>query len=146
MEQLISEAYDQAIDMIKHRTIKNRLIQCNINSEEDVSPFTFDEMNKRFKTTNLLSQSSNDLTEETESDEDDDSIVDYTNGQRTDENSSDLHNDGSSNDETVLNSMKSTCEGIKIRDRINPSLKHTHFKIKPNDKIKYLHIQFTCWL
>lgn len=92
--------------------------------------------------TNLSSQTSNDLTEEPESDEDDDddSIGDHTLDQATDEDPSDSQNDDSSDDEAVLNSTKSTFDGIKICDRINPSLEHSYYKIK------YLHKQSACWL
>ena len=107
IEQLISEAYDRAIDMVKHSTILNELIQCDIHSLEDLSNFTFDEMNRRSRMTNLSSQSSNDLIEETESDDDDDDdegVGDDTYDQRTDEDSSDPQNDDSSDDEAALNS------------------------------------------
>ena len=57
IEQLISEAYDDAIDMVKHSKISNEFIQCDIHSLEDVSNFTFHEMNRRSRMTNLSSQS-----------------------------------------------------------------------------------------
>ena len=83
--------------MVKHSTILNELIQCDIHSLEDVSNLTFDEMNRRSRMTNLSSQSSDDLIEETESDDDDDddSVGDDTHDQRTDADSSDPQNDDS---------------------------------------------------
>ena len=150
IEQIISEAYYQAMDMVKHSTLLNELIQCNINSFDDLSKFTFDEMNRRSRMTNLSSQISNDLTEESESDEDDDddddSIGDHKLDQTTDEDPFDSQNDDSSDNEAVLTSTKSNFDGIKIRDRINPALEHSYFKIKLNDKVKYLHKQSACWL
>ena len=149
IEQIISEAYDQAMDMVTHSALLNELIQCNINSFDDLSKFTFDEMNKRSRMTNLSSQISNDLTEEPESDEDDDdddSIGDHKLDQTTDEDPCDSQNDDSSDDDTMLTSKKSNFDGIKIRDRINLSLEHSYFKIKLNDKVKYLHKQSACWL
>ena len=119
IEQIISEAYDQAMGMVEHSTLLNELIQCNINSCDDLSKFTFDEMNKRSRMTNLSSQISNDLTEEPESDEDDDddSIRDHKLDQTTDEDPSDSQNHDSSDDEAVLTSKKSNFDGIQIRDR-----------------------------
>ena len=149
IEQLISEAYDQAMDMVKHSTLVNEFIRCNISSFDDLSKFTLDEMNKRSRMTNLSSQTSNGLTEEPESDEhddDDDSIGDQRLDRTTDEDSSDPENDDSSDDEAVLTSQKSNFDEIKIRDHINPSLAHSYFKIKLNDKVKYLHKQSACWL
>ena len=148
IEQIISEAYDQAIDMMKDSTVLNELSECNIESFNDLSQFTFEEMNRRSRMTNLSSQTWNDLTEEPESDEDDDddSIEDHTIDQTTDEDSSDNQSDDSSDEEAVLNSTKSTFEGIRIRDHINPSLENSYFKIKLNDKSKYLHKQSACWL
>ena len=70
--------------------------------------------------TNLSSQTSNDLSEEPESDEDDDSIADHRLDRTTDEDSSDPENDDSSDDEVVLTSQKSNFDGVKIHDRIIP--------------------------
>ncbi|CAF3052919.1 unnamed protein product [Rotaria sp. Silwood2] len=55
-------------------------------------------------------------------------------------------NDDYNDEEEILNSTRSNFDGIKIVDNINPMLKHLYFKIKINDKIKYLHKQSACWL
>jgi hypothetical protein len=130
IEQTISEAYEQAIDMIKHSTVLNELSQCTINSFNDLSQFTFDEMNRRSRMTNLSSQTLNDLTEESESgeDDDDDSIEDHTLVPTNDDDSPGNQTDDSSDEEAVLNSTKSTFDGIKIRDQINPSLEHPYLR------------------
>lgn len=43
IDQIISEAYDQAKDMVKHSTVLNKLSQCNIDGFNDLSQFTFEE-------------------------------------------------------------------------------------------------------
>ena len=49
-------------------------------------------------------------------------------------------------DEDILDSTKSDFNGIRIVDHINPTLRHSYFKIKINGNIKYLHKQSACWL
>ncbi|CAM4912299.1 unnamed protein product [Rotaria socialis] len=78
---------------------------------------------------------------------DDDNVLNDEQNQLDDEALLDFENDDDVVDEEdVLTSTKSEFNGIRVFDDIDPNLKQSYFKIKLNDKIKYLHKQSACWL
>ncbi|CAF4001827.1 unnamed protein product [Rotaria sp. Silwood1] len=89
-----------------------------------------------------------DNNEEFELDEenDDNDAKNNEQDQLNDEVLVDFENDDENGNEEILNSTKSDFNGIKIVDDINSMLKQSYFKIKINEKIKYLHKQSACWL
>ncbi|CAF4798006.1 unnamed protein product [Rotaria sp. Silwood1] len=86
------------------------------------------------------SRTTTDNNEELESDDDGDG-EDDPHGELLN-----FENDDYNDEEEILNSTRSIFEEIKIVDNINSMLKNSYFKIKINDKIKYLRKQSACWL
>ncbi|CAF2007754.1 unnamed protein product [Rotaria magnacalcarata] len=149
IQQLISNAYDQAIDIVQHSKICDTLNQFNINSLNDVSQYIHDILKKNSRLINYSFRTENDTAEEFGLDEenDDNDVETYAPDQPIDEFLFDYPNDTMNDDEEdILNSKKSDFNGIRIFDNINPDLKRSYFKVKINESIKYLHKQSACWL
>jgi hypothetical protein len=72
----------------------------------------------------------------------DDEVNDYNNSSGEDENAA------SDNDENVesVQSIKTIFSGTRIKDKINPDLANSYFKLKINDTTKFLHKQSAVWL
>ncbi|CAF1173996.1 unnamed protein product [Rotaria sp. Silwood1] len=95
------------------------------------------------------SRTTTDNNEELELDDDEDDEDENANSDGEDELYDELlnfKNDYYNDEEEILNSTRSSFEEIKIVDNINPMLENSYFKIKINDKNKYLHKQSACWL
>jgi predicted RNA binding protein with dsRBD fold (UPF0201 family) len=92
-------------------------------------------------------QMTNDNAEEFDLDEenDDEDLQNDEQNRLNDEDVLDFENDDIF-DGDMLTSTKSDFNGIRILDSINPMLKQSYFKIKLNEKIKYLHKQSAYWL
>ncbi|CAF1063680.1 unnamed protein product [Adineta ricciae] len=89
----------------------------------------------------------NDVDEEN----DDNDIADYPLDERADEYLYDSQNavdEGGDEEEQdgILNSKKSDFKGMRIADNLNPTLRHSYFKIKIKNRSKYMHKQSACWL
>ncbi|CAF2146013.1 unnamed protein product [Rotaria magnacalcarata] len=148
VEQIILDAYDQAINIVKNSNMLEILNQNNITNLKNLSDFVFDCLRKSSKMYGYSSQTTIDNNEELESDDDGDDEDEDEESDEADELYDELLNsgDGFNDEEEILNSTRSNFDGIKIVDNINPALKDSYFKIKINDKIKYLHKQSACWL
>ncbi|CAF1583850.1 unnamed protein product [Adineta steineri] len=148
IEQIIAHAYDQAIHIVKHSKMLDALNQHGINSLDSLSKYIFNVLSKNSRMINYSSQVPADIVEEFGLDEenDDNNIIDDTQVELDDGTVFDPQSDDSSDEEDLLNSTKSDFNGIRIVDDINPALRQSYFKIKINDKIKYLHKQSACWL
>ncbi|CAF5201026.1 unnamed protein product [Rotaria magnacalcarata] len=149
IQQLILNAYDQAIDIVQHSKICDTLNQFNINGLNDVSQYVFDILKKNSRLINYSFRTENDIAEEFGLDEenDDNDVDTYAPDQLIDEFLFDCQNDTMSDDEEdILNTLKSNFNGIRILDNINPELKRSYFKVKMNESIKYVHKQSACWL
>ncbi|CAF1475339.1 unnamed protein product [Rotaria sordida] len=149
LEQIISDAYNQAIDIVHHSKMLQALKQNDIIDLKTLSKFVFDSLRKSSKMFGYSSRVTTDNKEELESD--DDGVDEDENASSDDEDELydellNFENDDYNDEEEILNSTRSSFDGIKIVDNINPTLKHSYFKIKINDKIKYLHKQSACWL
>ncbi|CAM2723300.1 unnamed protein product [Rotaria socialis] len=148
VEQIILGTYNQAINIVKHSKMLHILNQNNIVNSKDLSDFVFDCLKRSSEMYGYSSQTTIDNNEELESDDDDDDEDEDVESDEVDELFDELLNsdDDDNDEEETLNSTRSNFDGIKILDNINPILKHSYFKIKINDKIKYLHKQSACWL
>lgn len=148
IEQIILDAYNHAIDIVKHSNMLHTLNQNDIQNLNDLSDFVFDSLRKSSKMYGYSSQATIDDHEELESDDDEDDEDEDVESDDEDELYDELleSDDDNNEKEDILNSTKSTFDGIRIVDNINPQLKDSYFKIKINDKIKYLHKQSACWL
>ena|SRR5437868_2398907 len=72
----------------------------------------------------------------------DDEDNDYNNS--TDEDQ-DAASDNDENAEPVQ-SIKTIFSGTRVKDKINPDLANSYFKVKVNDTTKFLHKQSAVWL
>ncbi|CAF1442112.1 unnamed protein product, partial [Rotaria sordida] len=126
IQQLISNAYDQALHLVKHSKILDTLNEHKINCIDDLSNYIFDLLNKNSRMINYSFRTENNTTEEFGLDEenDDNDVVNYAPDDLTDEILFDSQNDAvSDDDENILNSTKSDLNGIGIVDNINPTLR-----------------------
>lgn len=148
ISQLISNAYDQAIDIVKTSKILDTLHEHKISCLNDLSDYIFNILSKNSRMINYSFRTESNITEEYGLDEenDDNDIVNDAPDQLIDETLFDSQEDASDDDETILNSTRSDFNGIRIVDNINPALRQSYFKVKINDRIKYLHKQSACWL
>ncbi|CAF1387612.1 unnamed protein product [Adineta ricciae] len=142
IQQLISAAYEQAVDLVKNSKILDILHHHNINCLADLSSYTFNMLNKSSKIINCSFRIENDVDEEN----DDNDIADYPPDERADESLYDSQNavdEGGDEEEQegILYSTKSNFKGMRIADNINPTLRHSYFKIKIKDRSKYMHKQ-----
>ncbi|CAF4993234.1 unnamed protein product, partial [Rotaria sp. Silwood1] len=124
-------------------------LKINSFSSSSRSKATTEKTNNSSKMFGYSSRATTDNNEELESD--DDGVDEDENASSDDEDELydellNFENDDYNEQEEILNSTRSSFDGIKIVDNINPTLKHSYFKIKINDKIKYLHKQSACWL
>ncbi|CAF3042698.1 unnamed protein product, partial [Rotaria sp. Silwood2] len=109
VEQIISNAYDQAIHVVQHSKMLDVLYQHDIINLKELSAFVFDNLSKTSKMFGYSSQITNDNTEEFELDEenDDNDLLNDEQDQLNDEDLLDFENDNDIADEDVLTSTKS---------------------------------------
>lgn len=154
VQQLISDAYEQALDIIRASDMLDGLNQSSIITLEDLSKFIFNDLSRSSKMFNRASRTRNNDKEDSGSDVDTESDEDHEDYDSADDEQDDISDEispddvGSDEDENeeAWTSTKSEFHGIKIVDSINPTLKQSYFKIKINEKTKYLHKQSACWL
>ncbi|CAF4986618.1 unnamed protein product, partial [Rotaria sp. Silwood1] len=149
IQKLISNAYDQALRLVKYSKILVKLNEHQINYLNDLSSYIFNMLNKNSRMINYSFRTENNTTDEFGLDEEneDNDVINYAPDQLIDEILFDAQSDGvSDDDENILNSTKSDFNGIRIVDNINPAIRKSYFKVKINDNIKYLHKQSACWL
>lgn len=148
VEQIISNAYDQAIHISQHSKMLDVLERYDLIGLQNLSEFVFDNLTKTSKMFNYSSQMTSYDVEEFELDDenDDDNVLDNEENDFDDEGLFDFENDDDVDEKDMLTSTKSEFNGIRIVDDIDPNSKQSYFRIKLNDKIKYLHKQSACWL
>ena len=149
VEQLIANTYNEAIDIVKHSKILDELNRCDINSMDNLSKYVFSMMNKTSRMINYSSPAESNIDDEFGLDEDNEDNTEESD--EVDRSSNDIPLDtqaisDSDDEEDVINSMKSDFTGIRIADDINPALRQSYFKVKLNERIRYLHKQSACWL
>ena len=147
LQQLILNAYDQALDLVKHSKILATLNENKINCLNDLSKFTFNMLSNNSKMINYSFPKENSTTEEFGLDEENDGndVVNYAPGQLINEILFDHQDDAvSDDDENILNSTETDFNGLGIVDNINPTLRQSYFKIKINNNTKCVHKQSAC--
>lgn len=147
IEQIILDAFQRAIMLVKHSKMYYKLNEYNINSLYDLSQYIYDVLNKNSRMINYSLPPSNSSTDEFGLDEDNDDSYDMNTAENisTDEVMLDYLDDPISDDD-VLRTEKKDFNGLRLVDRISPSLRYSYFKIKVNGNVKYLHKQSACWL
>lgn len=155
VEQLISDAYEQALDIVRDSDMLDGLTKSNITTLEDLSEFMFNDLSRSSKMFNRASRKRKNGKEDSGSDVNSDSDEEHEDFDSADHDQDDMSDEsspddvGSGDDDEngeAWTSKKSEFHGIKIVDNINPALKQSYFKININDKTKYLHKQSACWL
>ncbi|CAF3104616.1 unnamed protein product [Rotaria socialis] len=128
--------------IVKHSEILNGLKRYNIINLTDLSTFLFDSFTKSSKMFGYSSRatSDDDDYQEFELNEEENYIQDLLD----DEMLFDFEDNDDDSDQEMLNSTKSAFNGIKIVNNINPILRKSYFKIRINEKNKYLHKQLAC--
>ncbi|CAF2033821.1 unnamed protein product [Rotaria magnacalcarata] len=156
VEQIITEAYHEAIDMLNGLEILNLLNDKNVLGLKPLSEYVFKQLNSNSKMYDYSSQlnQTDDGEFEIAAADDDDDDNDDDNGTAADLNS----NDGfSSNDDyddddeqdntrNLINTTKEEFSGMKVFNMVQPHIEHSYFKATINDDIKYMHNQTACWL
>ena len=148
IERLISNPYDQAVRIIEHSRIFTTLEQHNLNYLVDISAYISNILKRNSKLIDYSFPTETDTMDEfglDEENDDNDETIDAQD-QPIDEEISDCVVEPETDDEDILDSTKSDFNGIRIVDHINPTLRHSYFKIKINGNVKYLHKQSACWL
>ncbi len=152
IEQIITEAYHEAIDMLDGLEILNLLKDKHVLGLKLLSEYVFKQLNSNSKMYDYSSQLSNidDGGFEIADDDADKTTVDL--------NMDDNNNDGfSSNDDytdedeqddtrNLINTTKEDFVGIKVLNTVQPPLEHSYFKVTIDDYTKYIHKQTACWL
>ena len=142
IERLISNAYDQAIHIFEHSRIFSTLEEHNLNNLVDISAYISNILKKNSKLIDYSFPTETDTMDEFGLDEENDDNDETTDAQDQpiDEELLDCAVESETDDEDILDSTKSDFNGIRIVDHINPTLRHSYFKIKINGNIKYIFI------
>ena len=133
IEQLISNAYDQARRMLQHSKILDTLSRCDINSLDDLSVYVFNTLKKDSRMINYSLPSASNIDDEFGLDEenDDNTVENYIQDRSIDETQSSWQNDPigeEEEEEDILNSTKSDFHGIRIVDNANPDFRQSIFQ------------------
>ncbi|CAF1513074.1 unnamed protein product [Rotaria sp. Silwood1] len=147
IEQVILESYEASIELIENLGIATLLINHQIYKLEKLSKFMFNELNSKSRVSDSLTGTINvddDMNSESddcEYENSDDEDNDYNNSDEDE----DVASDNEENAESVQ-SIKTIFSGTRIKDKINPDLANSYFKVKINDTTKFLHKQSAVWL
>jgi len=148
IEQLILAAYDEAKNMIKCSGVIETLSRFGIQTLNDLSAYVSNTLRKQSKMINYSLPTSV-IDDEFGLDEEDDenNVENHQQDQTIDESFSNLQIEQvSDEEEEILCSTKSHFDGVRVLDEINPNIKQSYFKLKINEKIKYIHKQSSCWM
>ena len=152
IEQVITDAYHQAIDMLEGIDILNLLEKNHVLELKPLSEYLFRQLNFDSKKHNYSSQICN-LDEEVFEIDDDNDEDEATNDLNMNEDNDDssVNNDSTDEDEQnnardLINTTKKDFSGVKVADKVQPHIEHTYFKVKLNHDTKFLHKQTACWL
>jgi hypothetical protein len=147
IEQVILESYEASIELIQNLGITALLKKHQIYKLEKLSQFMFHELNSKSKVSDSLTGTIN-YDDDMSSGSDD---CEYENSDDEENNNSSGDEDedaASDNDENAerIQSTKTIFSGTRIKDKINPDLANSYFKLKINDTTKFLHKQSAVWL
>ena len=148
IEQVILESYEASIELIDNLGITTLLKKHQIYKLKNLSNFIFNELNSKSRVSDSLTGTINvddDMSSESDDSEyenNDDELNDYNNSGGDNEDAA------SDNDENVesVQTIKTIFFGTRIKDKINPDLANSYFKVKINDTTKFLHKQSAAWL
>ncbi|CAF2101595.1 unnamed protein product [Rotaria magnacalcarata] len=152
IEQVITDAYHQALDMLEGIDILNLLEKNDVLELKPLSEYLFRQLNFDSKKHNYSSQICN-LDDEVFEIDDDNEEDETTNDLNMNEDNDDssVNNDSTDEDEQnnardLITTTKKDFSGVKVADKVQPHIEHTYFKVKLNHDTKFLHKQTACWL
>ncbi|CAF3007706.1 unnamed protein product [Rotaria sp. Silwood2] len=157
IEKVITNAYDMAIALVKPLNIIPVLKKHNILEMDMLSQYVYSNLKDKsrlFDDTTLTPNDFNNIHDfNWEMDESDGDDYDYSvDDDEDDDDSSDVADPmlheliDIDDDEPNMTSTRTDFQGINIRDNIDSEDLKSYFKIKINNKTKYLHKQSACWL
>ncbi|CAF2073465.1 unnamed protein product [Rotaria magnacalcarata] len=156
IEQVITDAYHHAVDMLEGLDILNLLEEKHVLELKPLREYLFRQLNSNSNSQkhNYSFQISNIDDEVFESDDDNDEDGnDTTNdlGMNEGNDDSSINNDYTDEDEQnntqdLINTTKKDFSGVKVADKVEPHIEHTYFKVKLNHDTKCVHKQTACWL
>ncbi|CAF3713812.1 unnamed protein product [Rotaria socialis] len=140
IEQVITDAYHHAADMLEGLDILNLLGKKHVLELKPLSEYLFRQLNSNSQKHNYSSQISNIDDEVFESDDDNDED-DTTNDLSMNEDNGDssINNNYTNEDEQyntqdLINTTKKDFSGVKVADKVEPYIEHTYFKKR---KVKF---------
>ncbi|CAF4590546.1 unnamed protein product, partial [Rotaria magnacalcarata] len=128
VEQIITESYHEAIDMLNGLGILNLLNGKNVLGLKPLSEYIFKQLNsnsKMYEYSPQLNQTDDGEFEVADDDDDDDEQGDTRN---------------------LITTIKQEFSGMKVFNTVQSHIEHSYFKATINDDIKYMHKQTACWL
>ncbi|CAF1358814.1 unnamed protein product [Rotaria sp. Silwood1] len=154
IEQIITKAYHEAIDMLDGLEILNVLKNKRVLDLKLLSEYVFKQLNSNSKMYDYSSQRSNMDDGEFEIDDDDDDDNETTDDLNMDDDNNDSFSsnadytaeDEQEDTDNSINTTKNEFAGIKICSKVESDTEHCYFKVTINDDTKYLHKQTACWL
>ena len=159
-ENIITEAYHEAIDMFNGLDILNLLKDKRVLGLESLSEYVLKHLNSNSKMYDYSSQLTDMDDEEFEiADDDDDDDDDDDNDESTSDLNMDNDNDDDfpSNDDysdeeeqadarNLIDTRKEDFLGMKVLNTVQSHIEHSYFKVTINNDTKYMHKQTACWL
>ena len=147
IEQIISNAYDQALKLTERLEISRLLKENNVFSLNRLSEFVFRLMNSSSKTSDYSKLSTTDTDEELdlEEDSDENQTPDELSEPEEAENDECL-SDEDIDDENHIRSKKTNFNGMKIYNTVEASKRNSYFKVNIDGTVKFVHKQSACWL
>jgi hypothetical protein len=156
IEQIITEAYHEAIDMFDGLDILNLLKDKRVLGLKLLSEYVFKQLNSSSRMYDYSSQLSNiddgefEIADDDDDDGDDkitaDLDIDDDNNDGFPSNDSYTDEDEQDDPRDLINTTKEDFVGIKVLNSIQPHIEHSYFKVTINDDTKYIHRQTACWL
>ena len=152
VEQIIIEAYNEAVDILNDLGILNLLKDKHVLDLKLLSEYVFKYLNSNSKMYDYSFQLMNTDDEEFEIDDDVDDDNDYD-ATTTDLNMDDDSDDFSYSDEDEqddarnwIDTRKENFTGMKVFNTVQSHMEHSYFEVTINDDTKYIHKETACWL
>ena len=140
IEQIITEAYNKAVDILEGLEILNVLKNKRVLGLKPLSEHVFKQLSFHSKMYDYSSQL-NEMDDEDETPGDVD-------GDDDNSSSNDDYTDGDENIDTQepIHTTKNDFTGMKVFTKIESHMKHSYFEMTLNDHTKFMHKQTACWL
>ncbi|CAF2836521.1 unnamed protein product [Rotaria sp. Silwood2] len=147
VEQIITEAYHEAIDMLSGLEILNLLKDKRVLGLKLLSEYVFKHLNSNSKMYDYSPQLINMDDEEFGIADDDDNDETTTDLNMDDDNNDDYSDEDEQDDaRNLIDTRKEDFVGMKALNTVQSHIEHSYFKVKINDDTKYMHKQTACWL